>query len=167
MQQKAVYADWRHVFKLDPDKNINDAALDEVCLSGTDAVIVGGTSGVKFDNTVDLLSRIRRYEVPCALEVSSAEAAVPRFYQYFIPMVLNTPRGEWITGRQAEALADYGAYMPWDQTAAEGYIILNAEAEAALLTGADTGLSEDHAVAFGKLADRLMRLPVIYMEYSG
>lgn len=68
---------WRHVFKLDPDRELSDEALERICLSGTDAVMVGGSSGVTFDNTVDLLARIRRYEVPCVLEVSEQEAIVP------------------------------------------------------------------------------------------
>lgn len=81
---------WKHVFKLDPDKELDDEALDAVCMSGTDAIMVGGSSGVTYENTVDLLSRVRRYEVPCVLEVSDLEAVVPGFDLYMIPMVLNT-----------------------------------------------------------------------------
>jgi len=162
-----LVAGWRHVFKLDPDKRIDDAGLERICLSGTDAVLVGGTSGVTYENTADLLARIRRFEVPCALEVSDAGAAVPGFDLYLIPLVLNTPRGEWVTGRQADALVDFGPYIPWEETAAEGYLILNAEAEAARLTGAETNLGAERAAAYGRLADRLMRLPIVYAEYSG
>lgn len=163
----AMYDSWRHVFKLDPDRELDDEALDRICTSGTDAVIVGGSSGVTFDNTVDLLSRIRRYEVSCALEVSSEDAAVPGFDYYFIPLVLNTPHGEWIAGRQVEALSKYGTFIPWKQTAAEGYLILNAEAEAARLTGAQTVLDAESIAAHVYMADRLMRLPILYVEYSG
>ncbi|CAH1192688.1 Heptaprenylglyceryl phosphate synthase [Paenibacillus plantiphilus] len=163
----AIYNSWRHVFKLDPDRELDDEALDRICTSGTDAVIVGGSSGVTFDNTVDLLSRIRRYEVPCALEVSSEDAAVPGFDYYFIPLVLNTPHGEWIVGRQIEALRKYGTFIPWKETAAEGYLILNAEAEAARLTGAQTVLDAESITAHVYMADRLMRLPILYVEYSG
>ncbi|EXX88318.1 heptaprenylglyceryl phosphate synthase [Paenibacillus darwinianus] len=161
------FGSWRHVFKLDPDRTITDEVLEAVCLSGTDAVLVGGTTGVTYDNTVDLLSRIRRFEVPCALEASSTEAAVPGFDWYLIPMVLNAASAEWVAGRQAEAIAQYGSFMPWDATWAEGYVILNDGAEAARLTGARTELTEAEAVAYARLADRLMRLPVVYCEYSG
>ncbi|MFS0725936.1 heptaprenylglyceryl phosphate synthase [Paenibacillus sp. 1P07SE] len=161
------YEEWRHVFKLDPDREIDDAKLDALCMSGTDAVIVGGSSGVTFEKVVELLSRIRRYEVPCALEVSDLEAAVPGFDLYLIPMVLNTARTEWMTGKQIEGLQAYGSYIPWDSTAAEGYLILNAEAEAARLTGADCGLDAAAVLAHVRLADRLMRLPIVYLEYSG
>lgn len=163
----AIYDTWRHVFKLDPDRELDDEALDRICTSGTDAVIVGGSSGVTFDNTVDLMSRIRRYEVPCALEVSSEDAAVPGFDYYFIPLVLNTSQGEWIAGRQIEALRKYGSFIPWGQTAAEGYLILNAGAEAARLTGAQADLDAEAVAAHVYMADRLMRLPVLYIEYSG
>ncbi|MBM7566427.1 heptaprenylglyceryl phosphate synthase [Paenibacillus sacheonensis] len=167
MEFQAIYETWRHVFKLDPERAISDEQLDAICMSGTDAVIVGGSTGVTFDNTVDLMSRIRRYEVPCALEVSSEEAAVPGFDHYFIPLVLNTDRAEWMAGRQIGALRAFGAFIPWEITSAEGYLILNGEAEAAKLTGANAALDAESVTAHIYMADRLMRLPIIYMEYSG
>ncbi|RAP73901.1 heptaprenylglyceryl phosphate synthase [Paenibacillus montanisoli] len=165
--QSAIYTGWRHVFKLDPDREISDDRLDAICMSGTDAVIVGGSTGVTFDNTVDLMSRIRRYEVPCALEVSNEEAAVPGFDHYFIPLVLNTDKAEWLAGRQIQALRKFGAFIPWESTSAEGYLILNEDAQAAKLTGAQAGLDPESVAAHIYMADRLMHLPVIYMEYSG
>lgn len=158
---------WRHVFKLDPDKRIDDETLEAVCLSGTDAVLVGGSTGVTYDNTVDLLARIRRFEVDCVLELSDAEAAVPGFDGYFVPIVLNAGGADWITGRQAAAIAAYGPFIPWADTAGEGYIILNGESDAARVTSARTGLDAEEAAAYAQLADRLMRLPVVYVEYSG
>ncbi len=155
------------MFKLDPEREISDEALDAICTSGTDAVIVGGSSGVTFENIVDLMSRIRRYEVDCALEVSTLDGAVPGFDGYFIPMVLNTGKAEWITGWQTEGLKEYGTFVPWEETAAQGYIILNEDATAAKLTEAKTDLSETDLIAHIRMADRLMRLPVIYLEYSG
>lgn len=163
----AWFAGWRHVFKLDPEKAISDESLDAICMSGTDAIIVGGSSGVTFENTVDLMSRIRRYEVDCALEVSTMDGAVPGFDGYFVPIVLNTDRAEWITGHQTEGLKEYGPFIPWEETAAQGYIILNEDAAAARLTGARTDLDEAEVVAHVRMADHLMRLPVVYMEYSG
>lgn len=163
----SFYTNWRHVFKLDPDKPLDDDALHEVCESGTDAILVGGSSGVTYDNTVDLLARIRRYEVPCALELSDPDSAVPGFDGYFVPMVLNTPRQEWLIGRQAEAIADLGHLMPWDDVIGEAYLILNPECTAARVTGAQADLSAAQALAYVQLADRLLRVPVLYMEYSG
>ncbi|MUT64970.1 heptaprenylglyceryl phosphate synthase [Paenibacillus sp. NEAU-GSW1] len=161
------YGGWKHVFKLDPDKEISDVALDAVCMSGTDAIIVGGSTGVTFENTVDLMARIRRYEVDCALEVSTMDGAVPGFDGYFVPIVLNTDRAEWINGAQTAGLKEYGSFVPWEETAAQGYIILNADAAAARITGANTELDEEELSAHVMMADRLMRLPVVYIEYSG
>jgi putative glycerol-1-phosphate prenyltransferase len=159
--------EWRHLFKLDPDRVISDAALDAVCRSGTDAVIVGGSTGVTYDNTTDLLARIRRYEVPCVLELSSADAAVPGFDAYLAPIALNAGSAEWIAGRHAEAIAAFGSMIPWDMTIGEGYIILNGDSAAARLTSARTEIGERDVLAYARLADRLMRLPVVYLEYSG
>jgi putative glycerol-1-phosphate prenyltransferase len=159
--------EWRHLFKLDPDRDIDDAALDAVCRSGTDAVVVGGSTGVTYDNTTELLARIRRYEVPCVLELSSADAAVPGFDAYLVPIVLNAGSAEWIAGRQAEAIAAYGSMIPWDLAVGEGYIILNGESTAAKLTEARAEIGERNVLAYARLADRLMRLPVVYLEYSG
>src|SRR5689334_20269735 len=145
--QSAIFMEWRHLFKLDPDREISDERLDAICMSGTDAIIVGGSSGVTFDNTVDLMSRIRRYEVPCALEVSNEEAAVPGFDHYFIPLVLNTDKAEWMAGRQIQALRKFGAFIPWENTSAEGYLILNGDAEAAKLTSATSSLDAEGVTA--------------------
>jgi len=161
------YKDWRHVFKLDPDRTIDDDALDKVCTSGTDAILVGGSSGVTFDNTVDLMSRIRRYEVPCAFELSDPACGVPGFDGYFIPSVLNTRRSEWLIGHHAEALRDYGHLLPWESIVGEAYLVLNPDSTVARITGADARLSKDEAVAYSQVADRLWNVPVLYVEYSG
>jgi len=158
---------WKHVFKLDPARILHDDALERVCLSGTDAIIVGGSSDVTYENTVDLLSRIRRYGLPCVLEISSTEAIVPGFDLYFIPVVLNAGDPEWITGQHQRALRDYGALLHWDQLVPEGYVILNEHCTAAVLTEANCDLTEADIVAYARLADKLFRMPIFYMEYSG
>ncbi|MFC5469787.1 heptaprenylglyceryl phosphate synthase [Cohnella suwonensis] len=163
----SFYGSWRHVFKLDPDREIDDATLDAVCLSGTDAILVGGSSGVTFDNTVDLMSRIRRYEVPCAFELSDPSCGVPGFDGYFIPSVLNTKRSEWLIGHHAEAIRDFGHLLPWESIVGEAYLVLNPDSTVARLTGADANLAADEAIAYAQVADRLWRMPVLYVEYSG
>lgn len=141
---------WRHVFKLDPDREITDEELDLVCMSGTDAIIVGGSSGITYDNTVDLMSRVRRYELPCVLEVSDLEAVVPGFDGYLIPMVLNATDSKWMIGHHQQAIERYGYLIPWDLLIAEGYIVLNANSTVARLTGADTDLTTGGAVAYAQ-----------------
>jgi len=164
---KEMIQSWRHVFKLDPDKEISEDALDAVCMSGTDAIMVGGSTGVTYENTVDLLSRVRRYELPCVQEVSDLEAVVPGFDLYMIPMVLNTQDSTWIMGRHHEGIERYGYMIPWDLVVTEGYIVLNEQAAVAKLTGADTSIDANAAAAYAQIADKLMNLPIVYLEYSG
>src|SRR5699024_2018669 len=66
--------EWKHVFKLDPARESSDEKLEQICHSDTDAIIVGGTDGVTFDAVLELLSRVRRYAIPCVLEISELEA---------------------------------------------------------------------------------------------
>jgi putative glycerol-1-phosphate prenyltransferase len=161
------YSKWKHVFKLDPDRPIDDETLDAVCTSGTDAILVGGSSGVTFDNTVDLMSRIRRYEVPCAFELSDPSCGVPGFDGYFIPSVLNTKRTEWLIGHHVEALRDFGHLLPWESIVGEAYLVLNPDSTVARISGAETNISASEAVAYSQVADRLWNVPVLYVEYSG
>lgn len=163
----SFYTNWRHVFKLDPERDISDEALEQLCLSGTDAILVGGSSGVTYDNTVDLLARIRRYEVACALELSDASCGVPGFDGYFIPSVLNAGNAEWLIGRHAEALADFGHLLPWDDVVGEAYLVLNPDSTVARVTNAKATLTSSEAVAYAQVADRLWNVPVLYLEYSG
>lgn len=159
--------EWRHVFKLDPDKPISDEHLEMLCNSGTDAIMVGGSSGVTFDNTIDLLSRVRRYALPCVSEISNLEAVVPGFDLYFIPVVLNSRQGQWITGRHREALKQFGKMLPWESLVPEGYVVLNPDSTVARLTHADAHLGRLDAIACANLTEKLFRLPVCYLEYSG
>lgn len=158
---------WRHVFKLDPEKELDDASLEALCLSGTDAVIVGGSSGVTYDNTVDLLARIRRFEVACALEATELDAVVPGFDVYLAPIVLNGGGTDVIVGKHVEALKRYGRLLPPHGTlAAEGYVIANPDCEAARIARAKP-VGPDEFAAYAMYADRLLRLPIVYLEYSG
>lgn len=162
-----AFGHWRHVFKLDPERELSDEALDRLCRSGTDAILVGGSSGVTYDNTADLLARIRRHPVICVLEISTDEALVSGFDYYFVPMVLNTPRGEWTTGRQQQALREAGPYLDWSRIAAEGYVIVNEESTAGRVTEASAPQTLEDLLAFAHLADKLLRMPIFYVEYSG
>lgn len=158
---------WRHVFKLDPARPLPDEALEAICQSETDAIMVGGTQGVTYDNTVTLLSRIRRFSIPCALEVSTLEAVVPGFDLYFLPMVLNTCEAEWITGMHHQGIKRYGSIIPWDLVIPEGYLIGNPDAAVAHLTAAQTDLDVEDVQAYARMAEHLFGLPVLYIEFSG
>jgi len=158
---------WRHVFKLDPNKVITDDQLEKICESGTDAVIVGGTDGVTLENVLDLMARIRRYTVPCVLEVSSIETVSPGFDLYFIPTILNSSDPKWITGLHHQAVKEYGEIMDWEEFAMEGYCILNEDCKAAQLTNANATLTNDDVKAYAMMAEKMFQLPIFYLEYSG
>jgi putative glycerol-1-phosphate prenyltransferase len=159
--------EWRHVFKLDPDKEITDDALEKICESGTDAIIVGGTDGVTLEKVLDLMVRVRRFALPCVLEVSSSEIVTPGFDLYFIPTVLNSNETKWITGMHHSALREYGELMNWEEVLVEGYCILNEECKAAQLTNANTNLDKQDVVAYAMMADKMFHMPIFYLEYSG
>ncbi|MFC3885422.1 heptaprenylglyceryl phosphate synthase [Bacillus songklensis] len=159
--------EWRHVFKLDPNKDISDEDLERICESGTDAVVVGGTDGVTLDNVLSLLARIRRYTVPCVLEVSAIETVTPGFDFYFIPTVLNSGKRDWIVGLHHEAMKEYGHIMNWDEILVEGYCILNENCKAAQVTEANTHLTEEDVIAYAQMAEQMFHFPIFYLEYSG
>ncbi len=158
---------WRHAFKLDPNKEIESDDLEKVCESGTDAIIVGGTDGVTLEKVLDLMARIRRYSVPCVLEVSNMESITPGFDLYFIPSVLNSRKARWINGVHHEAIKEYGPFIDWDEMIVEGYCILNESCKAAQLTNADTNLEIDDVIAYATMAEKMFNMPVFYIEYSG
>ena len=161
------FREWRHVFKLDPNKELSDQDLEKICESGTDAVIVGGTDNVTLENVLNLMARIRRYTVPCVLEVSSVETVTPGFDLYFIPTILNTSDAKWITGLHHQAVKEFGEIMNWEEIVMEGYCILNEECKAAKLTNANTNLSVEDVKAYAMMAEKMFYLPIFYLEYSG
>jgi putative glycerol-1-phosphate prenyltransferase len=169
MEDSYMYdiTEWKHVFKLDPDKEISDEDLEKICESGTDGIIVGGSDNITEDNVLHLMSRIRRYLIPCVLEVSTAESIVPGFDLYFIPTVLNSKSTKWIIGLHHDAVKEYGEIMNWDELIVEGYCILNADCKAASLSEANTDLSIDDVTAYARVAENMFHLPIFYLEYSG
>lgn len=158
---------WKHVFKLDPNKEIEEAALEKICESGTDCIMIGGTDGVTLENVLNLMASVRRYTVPCALEVSNIESVTPGFDLYFIPTVLNSQKPEWITGHHHQALKEFGHLIDWKEMVVEGYCILNENSKVAQLTKANTNLSIEDIEAYAMMAEQMFHLPVFYLEYSG
>lgn len=162
-----AYHEWKHVFKLDPNKTISDKAIEQLCESGTDAIIVGGSDGVTEENTLDLLMRVRRYSVACVLEVSNLYSVIPGFDYYLIPSVLNTRHVTWLNGLHHRALKEFGHLMNWEQVLSEGYCVLNEESKVAQLTDAKTDLEKEDIIAYARMTDHLFHMPIFYLEYSG
>lgn len=163
----AKMRNWRHVYKLDPNRELSEEDIRLLLQSGTDAIIIGGTDGVTFANTQSLLHRVKQDHVPCVQEVSSTDAVVPGFDGYLIPTVLNTEAGKWILGVHQQTIKKYGELIPWNMLAVEGYVILNPEAKVATLTKAITSLDTHDIEAYVRVAEHLFHLPFLYIEYSG
>lgn len=161
------YLQWRHVFKIDPAKEISDEDLERVCESGTDVILVGGTDGVTLDNVLDILVRVRRFSVPIALEISNVESVTPGYDYYFIPSVLNSRDTKWVKDLHHQAIKEFGDIMVWEELVAEGYCVLNPDCKVAQVTEAETDLSEDDVIAYARMAEKYFKLPIFYMEYSG
>ncbi len=161
------YKNWRHVFKIDPAKEITDESLERICESGTDVILVGGTDGVTIDNVIDKLVRIRRFTVPVALEISNIESVTPGFDYYLIPSVLNSTETKWVKDLHHEAIKEYGDILVWEELIAEGYCVLNPDCKVAKETNAKTDLTEDDVIAYARLAENFFKMPIFYLEYSG
>ncbi|NPC91766.1 heptaprenylglyceryl phosphate synthase [Bacillus sp. WMMC1349] len=159
--------EWKHVFKLDPHKEITDEQLEQLCESGTDAILIGGSDHIAEDDVLRLMSKVRRFLVPCILEISTIEAIVPGFDLYFIPTVLNSCDRKWIVGLHQEAMKEYGELISPEDIVVEGYCILNHDCKAAALTNADTALELEDIKAYARMAEHLFHLPIFYLEYSG
>ncbi|WP_102336285.1 heptaprenylglyceryl phosphate synthase [Salimicrobium jeotgali] len=157
---------WKHAFKLDPNKNITEEEIRRVCESGTDAVIVGGTDGVTFDNVWNLFEQIEPYNVPLVLEISDMEAVVPGFDYYFVPAVLNSKDKTWVLDMQHQAMKLYGDMVEEQLIFSEGYCIVNEEAKAFRKTNCFP-VTEEDILAYARLVEQLFPLPIFYLEYSG
>lgn len=162
-----LYASWRHAFKLDPNKELSDEALEAICESGSDGILIGGTDGVTYDNVTELLGRVRSYAIPCVQEVSRLDAVVPGFDHYFIPLVVNAGRAEWLLQPHMEAIKQYGRLIPWHELTVEGYVVLNPDSKVGRLTASVQPNSIDDLFVYTTLTDRLLQLPILYLEYSG
>ena len=162
------YREWRTILKLDPARPLSDERLAEVCSWPVDAVIVGGSGGYG-------LGEVARAAQPAAAVPAArwpwrsrtSGALCPGFDLYFVPLVLNSREVEWVVGHQQAALKRFGRFMDWQRVFGEGYCILNPEATAARMANARTDLDAGDVVAFARLAQDLLRLPIFYLEYSG
>ncbi|TCI26843.1 heptaprenylglyceryl phosphate synthase [Exiguobacterium sp. SH3S2] len=158
---------WRHVFKLDPNKKLDESALAALVRSGTDAFLIGGTDGVDAENTFALYARLQGCGIPVALEMSHPEHAIRGFDHYFIPTVLNAGTVDWVVGHQMRAFERYGHLFDSNNVTGQGYIVLNPEAKVAAVTGARATLTLEEVVAYAETGHHLFRLPSLYLEYSG
>ncbi len=161
------YDRWRHIVKLDPARPLSNDRLAAVCSWDIDAIVIGGSGGYGLCEVLALLGRARRYALPIALEVSDPAVICPGFDLYLIPMVLNSTEVEWVIGHHQAAIKRYADMMDWSRVAVEGYCILNPNATAARMSHARADLDFDDVLAYARLAEHLLGLPIFYLEYSG
>jgi len=164
-----MWRSWRHVVKLDPDRDISEELLAALEASGTDAVFIGGTQNITYDKANRLLGRLRRFApgLPLWQELSDADAVLDGVDGYAVPVVLNSGSTEWLIGAHARAVARFRPFIDWSRILVEGYVVLNEEAAVARLTDARTGLGPEEVAALAAAGEALFSLPVIYLEYSG
>ncbi|MFZ5644887.1 MAG: heptaprenylglyceryl phosphate synthase [Bacillota bacterium] len=159
---------WRLVLKLDPDKELPEAAFKILQEPNVDAVFVGGTQGITYENTVRLISLVRQsgYNGPLIQEISTEDSVVPDVNAHFIPVVLNSDNRYWIIDAHLSAIKKYRKMIPWERTVTEGYLVCNRDSAVGRHTNARIVSIED-AVAYTILAEEVFKIPLLYIEYSG
>lgn len=158
---------WRHAVKLDPARPLPAGAIAGLAASGTDALIIGGSDGIRRRPVERLLEAARSTGLPVAIEVSDLEAAVPGADWYFVPMVLNTRNPRWLVGAHQEAVQRLGIHLPWEKMVTEAYIVCNPASTVARVAEASEPASAEEVVAWAVVAERVLRADIVYIEYSG
>ena len=162
------WTQWDHVLKVDPDKElVGGDTFEDVCTSGTDAIEIGGTTGMTEEKMERVVSACREYDIPLYQEPSNPGVVIedPGLDGYLIPTVFNAGDPFWITGAHKEwARIDE---IEWDRTHTEAYVVLNPEASVASYTEANCDLDAEEVAAYASIAERLFGQDIVYLEYSG
>lgn len=158
---------WRHAVKIDPARPLPAGAIAGLAATGTDALILGGSDGIRRGDVERLLDAARSTGLPVAIEVSDLEAVVPGADLYLVPMVLNTRDPRWLVGAHREAIERLGPYLPWERVVTEAYIVCNRASTVARVAAAAVPASAREVAAWAAVGDRLLRAGIVYIEYSG
>ena len=163
------WADWDHILKVDPDKDLVDGeTFEDVAECGTDAVEVGGTTGVTEEKMRWVIDGCAESDIPLYIEPSSLTNVVYRdgVDGYLVPEVLNAGDVAWITGMQKEWVR-LDDDIDWSRTYTEGYVVLNPDSAAATLTESNCDLAAEDVAAYAEVGERMLGQEIVYTEYSG
>ncbi|MFC7221835.1 phosphoglycerol geranylgeranyltransferase [Halalkalicoccus sp. GCM10025322] len=165
----APWADWDHIVKIDPDKELADGeTFEDVCRTGTDAIEIGGTTGMTQEKMQAVIDACSKYDVPLYQEPSNPSVVVDHdaLEGYLIPTVFNAGDVFWVVGAHKEWLR-MSAKFDWTRTFTEAYIVLNPDSSVAQYTDADCDQSDEDVAAYAELAEHMFGQPIVYIEYSG
>lgn len=165
----APWAAWDHIVKLDPDKTLVEGeTFEDVCATGTDALEIGGTTGMTEEKMSRVVEATTAYDVPVYIEPSNVGAVVHRdgLNGYLVPIVLNAGDTFWVTGAHKE-WARIDNEIDWNSTFPEAYIVLNPDSSVATYTEAECDLDRDEVAAYAEVAEHMFGQRIIYIEYSG
>jgi phosphoglycerol geranylgeranyltransferase len=163
-----AWTDWDHIIKIDPDKDLAPGdTFEDVCLTGTDAIEIGGTLDMTEAKMQAVIDACAKYDVPLYQEPSNPAVVVEdeALEGYLVPIVLNAGDISWMVGAHKEWVRI--DEIDWNRTFTEAYIVLNPEASVAELTRADCDQSAEDVAAYAEVAERMLGQEIVYIEYSG
>ena len=163
-----AWVQWEHVTKVDPDKALHDGdSYADIVDTGTDAIIIGGTTNVTEARVQPILDALSSTEVPIFVEPTyhPSSSHTEALSGYLLPTVLNAGDTMWITGAHHEWVRS--SNLEWDYIHPEAYIVLNPTSSVAMYTQADCDLDVDDVVAYAELAEQILGQEIVYLEYSG
>ncbi|GAA0241981.1 phosphoglycerol geranylgeranyltransferase [Haladaptatus pallidirubidus] len=164
-----VWEQWDHVKKIDPAKTLhNRDSYAGIASTGTDAIILGGTTNVTESSVRSILDALVSVEIPVFVEPTYHPT---KFHHdtltgYLIPIVLNAGDRTWVTGAHHEWVRSTET-IDWELTHTVAYIVLNSESSVATYTQAGCDLDVDDVVAYAELAEQILGQQIVYLEYSG
>ncbi len=163
------WTEWDHILKIDPDKSLVDGeTFEDVAATGTDAIEVGGTTGMTEEKMSRVVDACGKYDIPLYIEPSNPSSVVHSDVHdgYLVPIVMNAGDVTWTTGAHKEWVR-LDDDIDWSRTWTEAYIVLNPEASVATYTGANCEQDADDVAAYAEVAEQMFGQEIVYVEYSG